>query len=401
MATQDWSYVIVGGGLAAASAVQGIREIDTSGGILLLTQEKHLPYHRPPLTKGLWSGKKTVEKIFVKDQAFYDQHGVQVAMGTSAKAVDPRQKTVTDDQGRTMHYEKLLLATGGTPRKLTISGGNFEGVCYFRYLDDYLKLREHATEGKTAVVVGGGFIGSEIAAALTLQGVHVEMLFPEAWLCSKVFAAGLGQAMQKQYQHRGIRIHSGDRPAAIARAGERFMVRTESGAQLKADLLIVGIGIEPSVGLARAAGLKLGDGILVDDRLQTSSADIYAAGDNACFPYAALGVTTRVEHWDNAQAQGKCAGRNMAGAEEAYTYMPFFFSDLFEFGYEAVGEVSSRLETFADWQKENDTGVVYYLRDGVLRGAMMCNVWDKVDQARDMIRHAQHVRPEELAGAIR
>ena len=150
--------------------------------------------------------------------------------------------------------------------------------------------------------------------------------------------------------------------------------------------MIVGVGVKPSVTLAEQAGLATGDGIIVNEYLQTSHPDIYAAGDNARFPYQVLGQQARVEHWDNALNQGKHAGRNLAGARDAFTYMPYFFSDLFEFGYEAVGEVNSRMETRADWQKPFDTGVIYYLRDGRIRGAMMCNVWEKVEAARALIR---------------
>jgi NADPH-dependent 2,4-dienoyl-CoA reductase/sulfur reductase-like enzyme len=166
-------------------------------------------------------------------------------------------------------------------------------------------------------------------------------------------------------------------------------------------MVIAGVGIAPSLDLPRKAGLQTANGIIVDDYLQASLPDIYAAGDVAFFPYRALGKQTRVEHWDNALNQGKWAGRNMAGAREPFTYMPYFFSDLFEFGYEAVGEVDARLETFADWQKENDTGVIYYLRDGQVRGAMMCNVWDKVEAARELIRKAEPVSKDSLRGLIR
>ena len=165
--------------------------------------------------------------------------------------------------------------------------------------------------------------------------------------------------------------------------------------------MIVGVGVIPEMELAKSGGLEVGNGIVVNEYLETSSPDIYAAGDNAFFPYRALGQPMRIEHWDNALNQGKWAGRNMAGAHEPFTYQPYFFSDLFEFGYEATGEVDSRLETFADWQKENDTGVIYYLRDGKVRGVMMCNVWDKVETARELIRKGERMTPEKLRGLIR
>jgi len=192
--------------------------------------------------------------------------------------------------------------------------------------------------------------------------------------------------MEILYQSRGVRILKGQKPASFERKGARFVVRTGGGVKVETDLVIVGTGVKPAVELAERSGLATGDGIGVNAYLQTSHPDIYAAGDNARFPYQALGQQARMEHWDNALNQGKHAGRNMAGRLQIFTYMPYFFSDLFEFGYEAVGEVNARMETRADWQKPFDTGVIYYLRNGNIRGAMMCNVWKKVKAARTMIR---------------
>ncbi len=398
---EQYTYIIVGAGLAGSSAVEGIRELDKKGPILLLGSEKHLPYDRPPLTKKLWFGKKKVEDIFLHKQDFYGQNNVVLAAGVTARALDVKNKSVTDDKGRTYHYEKLLLATGGVPRILSVPGGDLEGIYYYRYLDDYLRMRQEASAGKSAVVVGGGFIGSEIAAALALNNVKVMMIFPDLYLVGRIFPESLGMSLQRHYRERGITILNGEKPASFTRKSGRFITRTESGKEVESDMVIVGIGIALSLDLARNAGLQTANGIIVDEYLQASLPDIFAAGDNAFFPYQALGKQTRVEHWDNALNQGKQAGRNMAGAHEPYTYMPYFFSDLFEFGYEAVGEVDSRLETFADWQKENDTGVIYYLKDGEVRGAMMCNVWEKVDVARELIRKGGPVTKERLRGLIR
>jgi len=401
MGEQAYAYIIVGGGLAGASAVEGIRERDRTGAILLIGSEKHLPYDRPPLSKKLWSGKKKVADIFVHDREFYDRNGVTVTSGLLVTSLDAGRKTAAADDGKTYRFQKLLLATGGAPRTLSIPGGAIEGICYFRTLDDYLRLRAESSEGKSAVVIGGGFIGSEIAAALVLNKLDVTMIFPDPYLVARVFPDYLGKALMDRYVARGVKVLAGDLPASFEKRSGKFITQTQRGVKLESDLVIAGIGIAPSVELARDAGLQTGNGIIVNEHLQTSDPDIYAAGDNAFFPYQALGGRTRVEHWDNALNQGKWAGRNMAGAREPYTYMPYFFSDLFEFGYEAVGEVDARLETFADWQKENDTGVIYYLRDGKLRGAMMCNVWDKVDAARELIRKGELVTKESLRGLIR
>ncbi|MFH1336950.1 MAG: FAD-dependent oxidoreductase [Candidatus Zixiibacteriota bacterium] len=401
MLESAYTYVIVGGGLAGASAAQEIKERDKSGSILMIGGEKHLPYDRPPLSKKLWFGQKKVEELFLHDWSFYDQNQIQLMLGTKVVSLDIKNKAVGDDQGRMYRYEKLLLATGGIPRTLPIPGGDLEGICYYRFLDDYLRIKNEVKEGKSALVVGGGFIGSEIAAALSINKIDITMIFPEPYLVQRIFPDGLGQAIQRHYIQKGIKVLSEDKPISIIRKGSKFLTRTNCGKQIETDLLIVGIGIMPAVDLAVRAGLVTQNGISVNEYLQTSHPDIYAAGDNALFPYKALGQNMRIEHWDNALNQGKWAGRNMTGDRVPYDYMPYFFSDLFEFGYEAVGEIDPRLETFADWQKENDTGVIYYLKDEKIRGAMMCNVWGKVDMARGLIKRGEQVKPENLRGAIR
>ncbi len=401
MPNGSFTYIIVGGGLAGSSAVEGIRDIDQKSPILLIGSEPHLPYDRPPLTKKLWFGKKKVEDIYLHGRNFYDENNVTTALGITVRSLDTQKKTVLDDKGRTYAFEKLLLATGGSPRILPVPGGNLDGIYYYRYLDDYLRMKQEASADKSAVIIGGGFIGSEIAAALAINNVKVAMVFPDLYLAGRIFPQELGMALQRHYRARGVTIVNGEKPGSIAKRNGRFIVRTESGREIESDMVIVGIGIALSLDLARDAGLQTADGIIVDEYLRASAPGVYAAGDIAYFPYRALGKQTHVEHWDNAVSQGRQAGRNMAGAHEPYDHMPYFFSDLFEFGYEAVGEVDSRLDLFVDWQKENETGVIYYLKDGRVRGAMMCNVWDKVDAARELIRRAEPVPKERLRGSIR
>jgi 3-phenylpropionate/trans-cinnamate dioxygenase ferredoxin reductase component len=395
----DHSYIIIGAGLSGASAVEGIRERDQQGSILLLGAEKDLPYDRPPLSKQLWTGGKTIAEIVLHDEAFYKSNSVDLRLGTEVAQIDLEGHSVTDNRGNTYRYQKLLLATGATPKRLNIPGGYLEGISYYRTLPDYRQLRREAVEGKSALVIGGGFIGSEIAASLRANKLAVTMVFPSLWLASRVFPESLGRYLTEQYRAKGIEVLAGDVPVSIGRDDGAYVARTRGGREIRADLVVVGIGVAPNVALAHAAGLTTGDGVPVNEFLQTSNGDVYAAGDIAFFPEANLGPR-RIEHWDNALNQGKHAGRNMAGAGEPFTYMPFFFSDLFEFGYEAVGEVNSRLETFADWQEENKTGVIYYLKDGRVRGAMMCNLFGKVDAARELITRTDRLTPADLRGAI-
>jgi NADPH-dependent 2,4-dienoyl-CoA reductase/sulfur reductase-like enzyme len=311
------------------------------------------------------------------------------------------EKTVVGDHGRHERYGKLLLATGGTPKRLPIPGAGLPGVVYYRTLDHYQELSRDP-KGKEIVVVGGGFIGSEIAAALNQSGAEVTIVHPGRYLCERVFPDSLARAIQSDYEERGVRVIGRELLSSIAPAARgRLVGHTQNGERLECDRIVVGVGIDPEIGLAERAGLKTANGIEVDDFLETSTQDIYAAGDNASFPYQALVRQMRIEHWDNAVSQGRAAGRNMAGAEEPFTYMPYFYSDLFEFGYEAVGDVDTSLTTFCDWQEENVTGAVYYLGGGRVRGVMLCNIWGRLDEARKLIKSGIRVNERDLRGAVR
>ncbi len=400
MSERSFKHVVVGGGLAGAAAVGGIRELDVEGSVLLIGSEEDLPYDRPPLTKQLWSGKKSVPEIFVRSEDEYRRLGVTVILGRTVTAVDANAKTVETDGGEVYGFSKLLLATGAAPRRLAIPGGDLPDIFYYRTLGDYRRLRPRAVPGSSAVVIGGGFIGSELAAALHDQGVAVTMVFPEPVLCGRIFPEPLGLAMTEFYRSKGVTVITEDKPKQISRLDGRLTVTTEAGLDLAVDMVIAGIGVAPATSLAESAGLTVGDGIVVNEMLQTSQPDIYAAGDNALFPSRLLRTPMRLEHWDNSVSQGKAAGRNMAGASEPFAYQPYFYSDLFDFGYEAVGLIDSRLDTVEDWQQKNRTGVVYYLETGRVRGVMCCNVWDQMDAARALIGAAEVRTPQSLRGAI-
>lgn len=395
-----FSYIIVGGGLSGASAIEGIREIDKSGTIILFNKERRNPYNRPPLSKGLWTGKKKIEDIYVYDERFYSDHGAALQLGRTISRVDAQAKTITDDEGTEYGFEKLLLATGGDPITLNIPGAADSGLVYFRTLDDYLGISPKCQEGASALIIGGGFIGTELAAALSLKKVKITLLFPDSRPCFKMFPGDLGTSILASFQQRDIRVITRDKPSYIEKTKGGYQVHSQGGQRIECDMVVAGIGIAPSVGCAELSGLDVGNGIRVNSFLQTSHPDIFAAGDNAFFPQSWSGAGGRVEHWDNALNQGRLAGRNMAGAHEPYTYVPYFFSDLFDLGYEAVGQIDSRLETFADWQIENKKGVVYYLKDNKVAGVLLCNVWDKVDLARELIKRDSLIERESLRGAI-
>jgi NADPH-dependent 2,4-dienoyl-CoA reductase/sulfur reductase-like enzyme len=254
-------------------------------------------------------------------------------------------------------------------------------------------------------VIGGGFIGAEIAAGLAINAKEVTVAFPEEALGSRVFPRELGLSLNGYYEEKGVRVLAKHEVAGVTPRGERLAVELrpiDGGApsEVLVDGVVAGIGIQPNVELARSAGLEVGDGILVDELLRTSRPDIFAAGDVASFVSPALGTRIRVEHEDNANAMGRAAGRAMAGAAEPYHHLPFFYSDLFELGYEAVGQIDARLEVVADWRTPNREGVVYYLQDGRVRGVLLLNVWEQVDAARRLICEPGPFRAVDLEGRL-
>jgi NADPH-dependent 2,4-dienoyl-CoA reductase/sulfur reductase-like enzyme len=394
------TYVIIGGGLAAASAIEGIRRHDSEGSILLLSRENFTPYHRPPLSKDLWFGKSTKDALPVHDDAFYRERAVELQLRREVVELDAARHLVWDERGLEYGYQRLLLATGGRPRRLALEGDEVEGLHYFRDLEDYLFLERRLERFEHALVIGGGFIGAELAAALRHAGKEVTFLYDHEYPLHRVLPRDLGLFVADSYRQRGIETISEDKVLALEEAQGLIQARTAGGGVISTQLVVAGIGIEPEVDLAEAAGLDVEDGIVVDEFARTTDPDIYAAGDVARYPCVPLGRSLRVEHWDHAQQQGRCAGANMAGAVEPFEGIPYFFSDLFDLGFEAVGELDPALRVEAVWREPLREGVVYYLRDDVIRGVLLWNVWGAVDWARDLIRAAKPMSSAERAAAI-
>ena len=390
------TYLIVGGGMTADAAIEGIRQADPSGSITLVGTEPHRPYNRPPLTKALWKGKP-LDSVWRRT----NRDGVDLRLGRTVKALDLAGRQATDDQGTTYAWQKLLLATGGTPRRFDAARAEAaDGVIYYRTLDDYTRLRALAEQGKRFAVIGAGFIGSEIAAALAMNKKDVVMLFPGEGIGGRVYPRDLSLFLNGFYRDKGVDVQPGQRVAGVEAAGTKMRVRTQSGLDVLVDGVVAGIGIEPNVGLAQAAGLQTDNGIVVDETLRAGHPDVYAAGDVAAFTNPALGRRIRVEHEDNANTMGNAAGRNMAGDRSPYHHLPFFYSDLFELGYEAVGDLDPRLEVVADWREPHQEGVVYYLERGRVRGVLLWNTWDQVDAARRLIADRGPHRPDDLKGRL-
>ncbi len=388
-----YRYLIIGGGMTGDAAVRGIRELDADGTVGLIGDETDMPYARPPLTKGMWKGRP-FERIWRGT----DKLNVEFHLGRHAIELDPSAKVVRDDKGDEYGYDKLLLATGGTPHQLPFGK---EDIIYYRTLQDYLHVRKLSEQVQNFVVIGGGFIGSEIAAALAMQGKQVTMVFLEDSIGQTVYPPEISKFLDDYFKQKGVRLLPADSMTALEKKGLKYIVHTKSGQRIEADAVIAGIGIRPNLDLAKSGGIKVDNGIVVDDHLRTSAPDVYAAGDVAKFPHHLLGRSLRIEHEDNALQMGKQAGRNMAGADEAYTHAPYFYSDLFDLGYEAIGTLNSKLEIFADWQEPLKKGVIYYLEHGRVRGVLLWNVWEKLKDATALLAEPGPLTPEQLKGHIK
>lgn len=392
-----YPYVIVGGGLAGASAVEGIRAHDREGRILLLSQENHPPYRRPPLSKDLWFGKAAKDDLGVKPDGFWTEQGVDLRLRREVVELDAAGHAVWDDRGERIEYGRLLLATGGRPRVLDVPGATLEGVHYFRYLEDYLWLERNLERFDHVLVVGAGFVGLELAAAIRSRGPRVTVLHPDEVPLPRVLPRDLGLHVAEHYRGHGVEMISGERIAAFEESRGSIVARTHSGHVMESPLVLVGVGLVPQSDLADAAGLETGNGIVVDEFARTSDPDVFAAGDVAEFPCAALDRRLRIEHFDHAEHHGRAAGANMAGAGRAYEHLPMFWSDLFELGFEAVGLVDSRLTIEEAWNDPYRTGIVFYLEDEIVRGALLWNRWGLVDWARELIREGRPMTVEERA----
>ena len=375
----SYDYLIAGAGVAAASAVKGIRAVDRDGSIGILGAETDPPVYRPDLSKDLWlkDDKSLEDSVLLGDET-----GVELRTGVEVTNIDTAGHRVVLGDGTEVGYGRLLLATGAAPITLDVEAG--PRAIYYRTAADYRALSEVASKGAHVLVIGGGYIGSEIASALSQKDVRVTMILVDDLVQQHMFPKGLAQHVTDAFGDHDVEIvHGMVETGAVD--GDSVTLRLKDGTELTGDAVVIGVGVRPRTKLAEEAGIRVDNGIVVDDRMRTSADGVYAAGDVASYPDARLG-RRRVEHVDNAEKSGEVAGRNMAGEETAYTHTPFFWSDLYDDGYEAIGELKTDLETVEDFADDGyGKGVVYYVDEGRVRGVLLWNVWDSVEKAQELI----------------
>lgn len=398
MSTEHHQYVIVGGGMAADAAAHGIRDQGGEGSIAILGEEPTIPFPRPALSKKLWTDPDfTVENTALDTVRETD---ALLHLETRVVGVDADAHEVRTEDGRTIRYDKLLVTTGGHPRTITgLPPG--DRVLYYRSLTDYQRLRG-LTEGEGSphvAVVGGGYIGTEIAAAMVQQGCRVTLLHPGEVLGGPMFPPRLAAAFEQRFTDAGVDVRGGARVTGGAESADGVRLELEGGGTIDADLAVVGLGIEPATSfLQGVVDLAEDGGVLVDEHLRTSAPDVHAAGDVATYPDRVLG-RTRVEHVDNATSMGGTAGRILAGSDETYDHTPMFYSDVFDLGYQAVGTLDSSLETFVD--EVEGGAVAYYLTGTEVVGVLLWNLDDGVEEATQLLaKHDRPADPTDLAGTI-
>ena len=390
-------YLIIGGGMTADSAVRGIRSIEPEASICLVSNEGVPPYNRPPLSKGLWQGK-SIEKIWRRTE----KQSVDIKLDTQIVRLEIANKVAVDSKNNIFGFEKVLLATGASPRKFPFGG---DKINYFRFLQDYENLKIMVAQKERFTIIGGGFIGSEIAASLSMLGKKVTIVFPENWLNQRIFTTEISSYIQEVFKEHNVDILSGISVLGLDVKGNESVLHIQTKEGISQDVIsdgvIAGLGVIPNVFLAQEAGLLVENGILVNSHFQTENQSVFSAGDVANFPDFYMKKNRRVEHEDHANMSGMLAGKNMAGAGQPYEYLPYFYSDLYDIGYEAVGDLDSSLDVTIAWDEQFKKGTFYYLREAKIVGILLWNNWGKLDEARRIISENKPIDKKDIVGSIK
>lgn len=394
------TFVIVGGGLAGAKAAEALRDNNFDGSIVLLAEEHQLPYERPPLSKEFLAGKKTLSDFTVDSADWYREHNVDLRLGTPAVSLDPSGHTVGLAGGSSVHYDKLLLATGSRSRRVPIPGADADRVHYLRTIDDASKLDSALTEGSSLAVVGAGWIGLEVTASARQRGVNVNVVETAKLPLLASLGAEAGEVFAKLHREHGVDLRLGSTVAEITTAdGAATGLRLGDGSQISADAVLVAVGAQPNIELAEAAGLATGGGgVLVDAALRSSDPDIYAVGDIAAAEHPLLGTRVRTEHWANALKQPAVAVAGMLGNRAEYAELPYFFTDQYDLGMEYVGHAPAYHRVVFRGNVDGREFTAFWLgNDNRVLAGMNVNIWEGLDDIKALIRSQTPVDPDRLA----
>jgi 3-phenylpropionate/trans-cinnamate dioxygenase ferredoxin reductase subunit len=370
-------YLLIGGGLAVSQAAKKLREQDHESSITLVGEEPHVPYDRPPLSKEFLRGQKSREELFFDPESFFRDQRITLILGMAVKRLDLPRKTATLASGEMIAFEKALIATGGRPVHLKISGGDLPGVYYLRTLDDSAKIAAEAGPGKRAVIIGAGFIGMEVAASLAQRGVKATVIESQSHIWHRFADATLAGFFQNYCAQKGVTFFTGENVTGIQGEGRASSVMAQSGKEFPCDFVCIGAGIVPNVELAQEAGLEVNNGIVVNEYLQSSHPDIYAAGDIANYLDPIFNKRRRVEHWGHAEYCGQLAGQNMAGAQNKYDLLTYVWSDIFDLHLEFAGDESEQDEVLLRGRFQDKSFTVLYLKGKVLRAYFAVNTGSK------------------------
>ncbi|MGH2887182.1 MAG: NAD(P)/FAD-dependent oxidoreductase [Solirubrobacteraceae bacterium] len=384
-------FVIVGASLAGAKAAEELREQGFDGRIVLVGAESERPYERPPLSKDHLRGESEREKTFVHPEGFYEQQEIELVTGVQATAIDVALNTVTLDDGRALGFDKLLLTTGAEPRRLSVPGSELEGIYYLRTLADCELLRQQLDRGGRVAVVGAGWIGSEVAASARQKGLDVTLIDPLVLPNERIFGPEIGSFYRDVHARHGVQLVLGEGVAALLGDDHVTAVRTNRGTTIECDFVVVVIGVMPRVRLAGDAGLELDNGIVVDEKLQTSAPDVFAAGDVADAWHPFYQRRIRVEHWANALNQGPAAARAMLDDAVSYDRIPYFFSDQYEIGMEYSGFVTEWDQVVFRGDRDAGEFIAFWLKDRRVLAGMNVNVWDVNQHVQALIRSHEPV----------
>jgi 3-phenylpropionate/trans-cinnamate dioxygenase ferredoxin reductase subunit len=390
------TFVIVGASLAGAKAAAELRERGFDGEIVLVGAEDERPYERPPLTKDYLRGESEREKVYVHPAEFYEQHRIELLTGSRATALDAGASEVTLADGRRLSYDKLLLATGAAPRRLPAPGADLDGVHYLRTLADCDVLRERLHAGGRVAIAGAGWIGSEFAASARQRGLEVALIDPMPLPNERIFGPEIGEFYRDVHARHGVELVLGDSVEALEGDGSVTSVRTGSGRRIECDFAVIGIGVEPRVDLAAGAGLTVDNGIVVDERLESSVPGVFAAGDVANARHPFYGEQIRIEHWSNALNQGPAAARSMLGEDVGYDRIPYFYSDQYDVGMEYSGHATSWDQVVFRGDRDKGEFIAFWLRGGAVIAGMNVNVWDVNQHVQALIRSRRQVSVDAL-----